>query len=211
MWLSILHHISNIHSCDSADLYHQCAHPPLSNAEARTKKWLTLNSPAHEALKAVVMDRNLLKDIQQLSLCCHTGKLKVYHSVYTKYSPKRQHFSFKGMVARTQLTALDHNANAGRQQAYTSIGDNEGKPQYKVVFPKHTKKWVAKPVMAKTTQDHLKPMLDTVVARKSKKKTRKKFKDYKTCKHPSKYCKQTQASKRTSNCQPHIKICLNIL
>ena len=73
------------------------------------------------------------------------------------------------MVARTQLTALDHNANSGRQQAATRTGD-EVQLQYKIVFPKHTKEWVAKPVMEKTTRDHLKPMLDAVVARKKQKK-----------------------------------------
>ena len=76
------------------------------------------------------------------------------------------------MVANTQLTALDHNANSGRQQAATSTGD-EVKLQYKIVFPKHTKEWVAKPVMEKTTRDHLKPMLDAVVARKKQKKNKK--------------------------------------
>ena len=115
-WISIVHHTANIHSWDSADLYHQCAHQPIPPDVARTKRWLRPGSPAHEALKEVVFDKNLLKDIQQLTLCCHTGNLEVYHSVQTKYAPKRQHFSYKGMVARTQLTALDHNANTGRQQ-----------------------------------------------------------------------------------------------
>ena len=72
---------------------------------ARTKRWLRPGSPAHEALKEVVFDKNLLKDVQQLTLSCHTASLEVYHSVQTKYLPKRQHFWYKGMVARTQLAA----------------------------------------------------------------------------------------------------------
>ena len=51
------------------------------------------------------------------------------------------------MVARTQLSALDHNATQG---------DNTGEHQYKLVFPKYTKEWVARPILEKTTRDHLK-------------------------------------------------------
>ena len=61
-----------------------------------------------------------MKDIQQLTLCCHTGSFEVYHSVQTKYVPKRQHFSYEAMVAPTQLSALDHNANIGRQHRKTT-------------------------------------------------------------------------------------------
>ncbi|RMX42713.1 hypothetical protein pdam_00025733, partial [Pocillopora damicornis] len=98
-------------------------------------------SSAHNALKEVVFDKNLLQDIQQLTLSCHTGNLEMYHSVQTKYAPKRQHFSCNGMVARTQLAAIDHNANTGRQQATVSRGANQGELQYQVVFPKNTKEW----------------------------------------------------------------------
>ena len=44
----------------------------------------------------------------------------------TKYAPKQQHFSYNGMVAQTQLAALDHNANTGRQQATVSRGPTKG-------------------------------------------------------------------------------------
>lgn len=73
------------------------------------------------------------------------------------------------MVARTQLTALDHNANTGRQQATISRGANQGELQYKLVFPKHTKEWVAKPIFEKTSNNHLEPMLDAIVDRKLQK------------------------------------------
>ncbi|RMX47325.1 hypothetical protein pdam_00021015, partial [Pocillopora damicornis] len=114
----------------------------------KTSTYYPSGSSAHNALKEVVFDKNQLKDIQQLTLCCHTGNLEVYHSLQTKYAPKRQHFSYSGMVARTQLAALDHNANTGRQQATVS------------------REWVAKPVFEKTTNYHLKPMLNAIVERK---------------------------------------------
>ena len=71
-WISIVHHSANIHSWDSADLYHECPHPLIPREEARTKRWLRPGSPAHEALKEVVFDKTLLKDIEQLTLNCHT-------------------------------------------------------------------------------------------------------------------------------------------
>ena len=165
-WISIVHHTANIHQWDSADYYHECPHPPIPRNVARTKRWLRPGSPAHEALKEVVFDKNLLKDIQQLTLSCHTGSLEVYHSVQTKYLPKRQHFWYKGMVARTQLAALDHNANTSRDHATASKGENEGELRFKVVFPKRSKEWIAKPIMEKTTRDHVRPLVDAIVARK---------------------------------------------
>ena len=167
-WISIVHHTANIHSWDSADIYHECPHPPIPRDEARKKRWQP-GSAAHDALREVVFDKNLLKDIQLLSLCSHTGNLEVYHSVQTRYVPKSQHFSYKGMVARTQLAALDHNANTGRQQATVTRGANQGELQYKLVFPKHTKEWVAKPIMEKTSRNYLNPILDAIVDRKRKK------------------------------------------
>lgn len=162
-WLSIVYHCANIHAWDSADLYQQCPHSPIPPDEARKKKWLKPGSPPHDALKAVVFDKNIIKAVQQLNLCCHTGSLEVYHSVQTSYVPKRQHFSYKGMMARTQLAALHHNDNTGREQATTSTGEL----RFKVVFPKRTKDWVAKPIMEKTTKDHLGQLVDAIVARKN--------------------------------------------
>lgn len=166
-WISLIYHTTNIHEWDTSDVYHKCSHPPIPREEARKKQWLKRGTTAHDALKAVVLDKNILKAIQQLNLCCHTGSLEVYHSVLTSYVPKRQHFSFKGMVARSQLAALHHNANTEREQAIASKGENEGELRYKIVFPKRTKDWVAKPIKCKPTKDHLLPILDAIVARKN--------------------------------------------
>ena len=56
------------------------------------------------------------------------------------------------MVVRTQLTALYHNVNTGRQQAIVTRDANQGEGLYKLVFPKHTKAWVAKPVLERNKQ-----------------------------------------------------------
>ena len=76
----------------------------------------------------------MLKDIKQLNLFCHTGNLESYHSMMLKYTPKRLAFKYPQMVARTQLSALDHNFNLKREQAT----DSEGNPKNSLLFPKAT-------------------------------------------------------------------------
>jgi len=73
------------------------------------------------------------------------------------------------MVARTQLAALDHNTTNGRQQATITRGANEGEHQCKLVYPKHTKEWVTKPIMETASRDYLSPILDAIVDRKRRK------------------------------------------
>ena len=68
----------------------------------------------NEVLKSSVLKDKLIKDIKQLTLFCHTGCLEVYHSMLTKYYPKLEYFDYKGMAARLQLAALDHNVNNAR-------------------------------------------------------------------------------------------------
>ena len=46
------------------------------------------------------------------------------------------------MIARTQLAIMDHNANVDRSQAK----DPDGNLRYRIVFPKRTKEWIAKPI-----------------------------------------------------------------
>ena len=89
----------------------------------------------------------------------HTGNLEVYHSVLLKYCEKRNHFSYEGMIARTELAALDNNHNLGRQQATTSIG----MPRYRVAFPKGRKDWVAKPISEAKSYSYIANMMTRVV------------------------------------------------
>ena len=112
-WMSILNHIQNKHSWSDATQFKSCAHPPLTRSEAQRKCWLKPGTAAFVALEEIVLERKLLKDLSKLTDFCHTGGLEVYHSMLLKYCPKRQHFSYKGMLARIQLAAIDNNHNTG--------------------------------------------------------------------------------------------------
>eukprot|EP00117_Sycon_ciliatum_P005616 scpid101353/ scgid3873/ len=84
--------------------------------------------------------------------------MQVYHSMMTKYMPKRIQFSREGMEARTQLAALDHNFNAGREQATTSTGQ----PQYKVQFSRVKGDFVAKKIYSEKKYGCMHSMMQQV-------------------------------------------------
>ena len=106
-----------------------------------------------------MVEKRLLNDLDLLSKFIHTGALEVYHSLYNKYMPKRQHFGYKGMVGRSQLAALDHNSGTGREQTVSSSDVR----RYRYVYPKGMNDWVVKPVFEKKTKPHVAEMLHAVL------------------------------------------------
>ena len=126
-WLSLLYHITGKHRWKTSEDFQnvkKCGHPSISQKDQKSIKWLEAGSgsPAHVALEEVVTNNKLLKDIGKLKEFHHTGQLESYHSLMTKYVPKREHFRYNGMVARTQLAILDHNTNVNRSQAEVKQG-----------------------------------------------------------------------------------------
>ena len=138
-WVSILHHIVNKHKWNDYHVFHQCGHPEMSTREMNSITWLYAGSPSH-----IVTNNKLLKDLAMLTEFYHTGELEQYYSLMLKYLPKREHFSLRGMVARTQLTPLDHNWNVNRNQAMIKKGPSQGEKRFNVVCPKQRKNWVSK-------------------------------------------------------------------
>ena len=168
-WVSVLNHVVNKHKWKQGMHFRKCGHRKLSRNRVKKTTWLESGSPAHVALEEVVLNKKLLKDLTKLTEFHHTGNLEVYHSLLLKYAPKRQHFSYGGMVARTQLAVIDHNCNTGRKQATIKKGQNKGAKRYKVLFPKGRKKWVAKPVVeAKSYGFVTELMKDALLLKKNK-------------------------------------------
>ena len=133
-WVSILHHIRNKHRWEDATVHKKCEHPKLSKRDRLEKTWPKEGSPAYKALETVVKEKTLLNDLQHLTEFNHTGQLEVYHSSYNKYCPKRLHFGWNGMVARSELAILDHNSGTDCAQAKTA----DDKNRYKLSFSKVT-------------------------------------------------------------------------
>ena len=166
-WVSILNHITNRHTWKGCKYYKRCAHKRLTKKQRSTKPFLKKSSPAFKALEGVVKSKSILKDLKHLTKFSHTGVLEVYHSLYNKYSPKRLHFSYRGMVARAQLAVLDFNSGVGLAQAKTKNGVFRFKQQ----FSRVTQTWVMKKLASPKERLYLKHLIDEVMHMQLKKET----------------------------------------
>lgn len=152
-WSSIIYHVCNNHQWENGGRYKQCHHPPLTGEQ---KEWLSIGSPAHTKFLEIVQNPRLLKDIEKLSHFCHTRELDMFHGTSLKYHPKGNHYLIEGMVARTQLAALDHNNNPGRLQAVlkeaSSTTDDKEKLRHTFSFKKSQHHWVVESTFEKSNQ-----------------------------------------------------------
>ena len=147
-WISLLFHIQNKHFWTGNNKFQKCEHPRLTKKQIKAKEWLSPKSEAFEALQNIILDRKILDDLPYLKKFCHTGVLEVYHSLYNRWAPKRQHFSYAGMLTRSQLAVMDFNEESQLEQATTEKGEK----RYNVQFSKVTKNWSSKPL--KKPKDH---------------------------------------------------------
>ena len=159
MWKSSLLHTIDVHEWGFSELFPMCEHEPLSEEERQDIIWLEEDTAAYEELAKVVREAKLNKDLAKMTQFAHTGALEVYHSMLTKYCPKRQHFSYEGMVARTTLAVMDHNHNTGRSQAITQ----DGEERFKYEWSKISKCWVAKPIAVGKDYSYLQDLMARVV------------------------------------------------
>ena len=150
-YLSLLHHIVNKHAWSCMAILKSCEHKPLTRHEQRTKKWLKPGSAAFLHLKKILEDKKRLTDLEKLSHFCHTGILENFHSMMTITCPKRCHFFYDGMNARSQLALIRQNYNLHREQARTKAGDM----RWRIVFPKVKKQWVAKKIYTTSSNQYI--------------------------------------------------------
>lgn len=104
----------------------------------------------------MVKNKTLLSDLKYLKNFNHTGSLEVYHSLYNKYCPKRLHFSYEGMIARSQLAVLDFNSGVGLCHAETTTG----KLRYKQQFSRVTQTWVIKKIKESKNKSYIGHLLN---------------------------------------------------
>ena len=133
-------------------------HALLSTEKQRKRNWqekFNKKSPTSELFKAlqdIAFSNSVLKDLSYLTEFSHIGTLVVYHSLYNRWLPKSMHFSYHGMIARTQLAILDFISGININQATTK----EGKRRYNTSFSKMTATWPAEPTNDKSQKKFFK-------------------------------------------------------
>lgn len=166
-WNSLVYHVINVHQWPNALYYEKCSHPRLPEDKEQMKNWLRGETLPHNRLKDIVQNPRLLRDLKHLSRFSHTGELEIYHSSTLKYRPKSVHFSIDGLVARTQLSALDHNRNVNRVQAsvqkqfqdeYTTEATCNA-----LVYSKGRKEWIVRAIYETTNQEFLFDLIKDVL------------------------------------------------
>lgn len=158
-WVSVLFHVQNKHRWTGNKKFKKCEHPRLTKKEVKAKEWISPKSEAFAVLQGIVLDKKTLEDLVYLTEFCHTGVLEIYHSVYNKWAPKRQHFSYAGMITRSQLAIMDFNEGSNLEQATTKKGEK----RYNVQFSKITKSWSAKPVKKEKDRGYLHQMVKETI------------------------------------------------
>ena len=108
-WTSVIFHVQNKHTWNGNKKFNCCAYARISKKEERSIEWLKPTSDAFKPLKLIVFNKGTLNDLKHFTKFLHTGTLEVYHSLYNKWMPKSHHFSYNGIIARSQLAALDFN------------------------------------------------------------------------------------------------------
>ena len=120
-------------------------------------------SPAHVHLEGIIKSKDLLKDLVYLTDFSHTGGIEVYNSLYNKFCPKRLHFGWHGMVARTQLDVLDFSSGSQCAQATTQ----ENKNLFKLSFSKVTQNWVVKNISSQKNKKYIEELMEKTIKMKS--------------------------------------------
>ena len=83
-WKSILHHVANVHRWEEDGVQYECDHEPMTDTQREKKKWLHPHSPAYKALTAIVNDKRLAQDLNQLNHFKHTGMPPLLYSFLSK-------------------------------------------------------------------------------------------------------------------------------
>lgn len=134
IWVSCLHHVQGVHVWPGGG---RCHHGNLDPEELRETAWLDETGEAFIALEKVILNPRLLRNLERCTKFLFTSDLENFHSLNTKYNPKRIHFGFLGVEKRTKLAVMDHNENVDRAIAQTSNGQD----RVSRVHSKATKTW----------------------------------------------------------------------
>ncbi|XP_062570141.1 uncharacterized protein LOC134232209 [Saccostrea cucullata] len=143
-WIGILHHTVNVHTwvLPYSDI-NECNHGPLT--EERTKGWLEKDSPAHVALREIVLDKRLQNNVPYYLNCRSTAELENFQNVVNAYASKHHSYNPPLYRCRNRLVALDYNHHINRNV----LVKKDGATQYQRSYNKKSGRWAVHPVKEK--------------------------------------------------------------
>lgn len=121
--------------------------------------WITKGSPAHEALRKIVLDKRFLNNIHYYLNFRSTAELESFHNHLLMYSSKRYAYSPPVYRARNLLAALDYNKNVDRQP----IRNKDGTLRLQRTYNKKSGRWTVYPVKEKKKYEYIQTMMEWVL------------------------------------------------
>ena len=85
----------------------------------------------------------------------HAGNLEVYNPLSNNWVPKSTHFSYEGIIVRSQLAALDFNLGSELKQKTTKMG----KEGFDTALSKITNHWSVKPIKVTKNREKIHEMV----------------------------------------------------
>ncbi|XP_061191774.1 uncharacterized protein LOC133200021 [Saccostrea echinata] len=165
MWVGVLHHVVGEHEwllpySDSGVA--ACAHDPLTGEPRGDKEYMVKGSPAHEALRKVILDKRFMNNIHYFLNFRSTAELESFHNHLLMYSSKRYAYTSPVYRARSILAALDYNVNISRP----AIQNKDGTLRLQRTCNKKSGRWTVYLVKEKKQYDHVTVLLDKVLHRR---------------------------------------------
>ncbi|XP_064474320.1 uncharacterized protein LOC135388606 isoform X2 [Ornithodoros turicata] len=93
-WETVVRHVINVHSHPNS------LHPVCFHGDLGEREWLHEGTETYKKLHDILLAKQLVKDIPQLSSAQQTFGLETFHAVLIHFAPKSNSFSDQGMVAR---------------------------------------------------------------------------------------------------------------
>nr|XP_034316793.1 uncharacterized protein LOC105324442 isoform X2 [Crassostrea gigas] len=161
VWYGMLHHIVNEHEWFvpfANSTVSTCQHGPLEDG-SQTKEYLKKGSAAHNALRQIVMDKRLVKNIPYYLNCRSTSELENFQNLILVYSSKRHSYSPPVYRAINRLAALDHNSHAEREV----MKNKDGSLRWQRSYNKKTSRWSVHPVKVEKNYSYVQDLIRHII------------------------------------------------
>ncbi|XP_061167506.1 uncharacterized protein LOC133176400 [Saccostrea echinata] len=162
VWFGLLHHVTDEHEWILAygdNASSSCSHGPLT--EERTKGWMQKGSPAHVALRYIVMDKRRLNQVHYYLNCRSTAELENFQNLILVYASKRHSYSPPTYRTRNYLAALDQNGHCERE----TKKNKDGSIKYQRSFNKKSGVWSVHELKAEKNYPYIPALIHKIITK----------------------------------------------